>query len=85
MVSQLLEQNVNLFYTNMAGHPGEQGEAGDKGPPGQPGEPGMNGFPGAPGEPGLIGITIVYNVEVFASIPQTTLSYNIMLNFTSMN
>eukprot|EP00111_Clytia_hemisphaerica_P008256 TCONS_00024080-protein len=55
MVSQLLEQNVNLFYTNMAGRPGEQGESGNKGPPGTAGTPGMNGFPGAPGEPGLFG------------------------------
>ena len=55
MVSQLLEQNVNLFYTNMAGRPGEQGEAGEQGPPGTPGTPGMSGFPGAPGEFGLVG------------------------------
>lgn len=55
MVSQLLEQNLNLFYTNMAGRPGEQGEEGEKGPPGTRGESGMNGFPGLPGDPGTIG------------------------------
>ena len=62
MVSQLLEQNVNLFYTNMAGRPGEQGEAGEQGPPGTPGTPGMSGFPGAPGEFGLVGK--LYNIFV---------------------
>ncbi|XP_047127570.1 probable serine/threonine-protein kinase DDB_G0282963 [Hydra vulgaris] len=55
MVSQLLEQNLNLFYTNMAGRPGEQGEPGSKGPTGPPGHPGLNGYPGPPGDPGSIG------------------------------
>ena len=55
MVSQLLEQNLNLFYTNMAGRPGEQGDPGTKGPPGPPGQPGLNGYPGPPGDPGSIG------------------------------
>lgn len=61
MVSQLLEQNVNLFYTNMAGRPGEQGDEGDKGPSGTRGEPGMNGFPGSPGDPGSIGNIFIFN------------------------
>lgn len=55
MVSQLLEQNLNLFYTNMAGRPGEPGKAGSKGPPGQPGQPGIPGMPGPSGDPGSIG------------------------------
>ena len=57
MVSQLLEQNLNLFYTNMAGRPGEPGKAGSKGPPGQPGQPGIPGMPGPSGDPGSIGTT----------------------------
>ena len=55
MVSQLLEQNLKLFYTNMAGRPGPAGPAGEAGTPGQQGFPGMNGVPGPPGEPGSIG------------------------------
>lgn len=55
MVSQLLEQNLNLFYTNMAGRPGEQGEMGEAGPPGQSGMNGMDGMTGPPGDPGSIG------------------------------
>lgn len=55
MVSQLLEQNLKLFYTNMAGRPGPAGAPGTKGTPGQQGFPGMNGMPGPPGEPGSIG------------------------------
>ncbi len=55
MVSQLLEQNLKLFYTNMAGRPGPAGPAGEKGIPGQQGFPGMNGMPGLQGEPGAIG------------------------------
>ena len=55
MVSQLLEQNLNLFYTNMAGRPGEQGEEGGVGPSGGQGEPGLNGFAGTSGDPGAIG------------------------------
>eukprot|EP00794_Sanderia_malayensis_P018812 gene18812-20708_t len=55
MVSQLLEQNLKLFYTNMAGRPGPAGPAGEKGIPGQQGFPGMNGMPGLQGEPGSIG------------------------------
>lgn len=71
MVSQLLEQNVNLFYTNMAGRPGEQGESGNKGPPGTAGTPGMNGFPGAPGEPGLFGELSSYFFSYFLSLLHT--------------
>lgn len=67
MVSQLLEQNVNLFYTNMAGRPGEQGDEGDKGSPGPQGEPGLNGFPGPPGEPGSIGKVILIKCVAFSS------------------
>jgi len=55
MVSQLLEQNLKLFYTNMAGRPGPAGPPGTPGTPGQEGFPGMNGMPGPPGEPGSIG------------------------------
>ena len=55
MVSQLLEQNLKLFYTNMAGRPGPAGPAGEKGISGQQGFPGMNGMPGLQGEPGSIG------------------------------
>ena len=55
MVSQLLEQNLKLFYTNMAGRPGEAGAPGEKGVPGPQGMPGQPGMTGIPGEPGSIG------------------------------
>lgn len=55
MVSQLLEQNLNLFYTNMAGRPGPQGPPGAPGPPGSSGTNGLNGLPGPPGDPGSVG------------------------------
>lgn len=55
MVSQLLEQNLNLFYTNMAGRPGHQGPPGAPGPPGSSGTNGLNGLPGPPGDPGSVG------------------------------
>ena len=64
MVSQLLEQNLKLFYTNMAGRPGPAGPPGTPGTPGQEGFPGMNGMPGPPGEPGSIGMLMTYSVAL---------------------
>lgn len=55
MVSQLLEQNLNLFYTNMAGRPGERGTPGGKGTPGGPGANGPMGPMGPPGTAGESG------------------------------
>ena len=55
MVSQLLEQNLNLFYTNMAGRPGERGSPGEKGAPGGTGSNGPMGPMGPPGTAGEAG------------------------------
>ncbi|XP_029204267.2 LOW QUALITY PROTEIN: dentin sialophosphoprotein-like [Acropora millepora] len=64
MISQILEQNLTLFYGGLAGRPGKQGPLGPAGPPGQrgmtgplgpPGPLGDVGSPGADGEKGVIG------------------------------
>lgn len=64
MISQILEQNLTLFYGGLAGRPGKQGPEGSLGPTGQrgmtgpqgpPGPLGDVGSPGADGESGAIG------------------------------
>ena len=64
MISQILEQNLTLFYGGLAGRPGKQGPEGPVGAPGQrgmtgalgpPGPLGDVGAPGADGESGIIG------------------------------
>ena len=38
MISQILEQNLTLFYGGMAGRPGPKGGIGEKGAPGEQGK-----------------------------------------------
>ena len=52
MISQILEQNLTLFYGGLAGRPGKQGSVG---PPGAPGMQGMSGPMGPPGPLGEVG------------------------------
>ncbi|KAL9975634.1 hypothetical protein ACROYT_G012817 [Oculina patagonica] len=52
MISQILEQNLTLFYGGLAGRPGKQGGVG---PPGAPGMQGMSGPMGPPGGIGEVG------------------------------
>ena len=49
MISQILEQNLTLFYGGLSGRPGKQG------PVGPPGATGMRGMTGAMGPSGPIG------------------------------
>lgn len=49
MISQILEQNLTLFYGGLSGRPGKQG------PIGPPGSPGMQGISGPMGRPGPLG------------------------------
>lgn len=49
MISQILEQNLTLFYGGLSGRPGKQG------PVGPPGATGMRGMTGVMGPPGPIG------------------------------
>ena len=64
MISQILEQNLTLFYGGLAGRPGKTGPEGPSGPsgargmtgaPGPAGPLGDVGAPGADGESGPIG------------------------------
>ena len=64
MISQILEQNLTLFYGGLAGRPGKQGSVGPpgatgmqgiSGPMGPPGSLGEVGAPGADGESGPLG------------------------------
>ena len=52
MISQILEQNLTLFYGGLAGRPGKQGSVG---PPGAPGMQGISGTMGPPGPLGEVG------------------------------
>ena len=61
MISQILEQNLTLFYGGLTGRPGPTGEVGKKGGPGEQGPQGMPGPPGplgdlgSPGRDGTVG------------------------------
>lgn len=55
MISQILEQNLTLFYGGLHGRPGVQGPVGGKGAPGRQGDRGAAGPPGPVGEIGAPG------------------------------
>ncbi|KAJ7337293.1 carbohydrate binding [Desmophyllum pertusum] len=55
MISQILEQNLTLFYGGLAGRPGKQGSSWSSGSPGMQGMSGSMGPPGAMGEVGAPG------------------------------
>ncbi|KAK3751293.1 hypothetical protein QZH41_012193, partial [Actinostola sp. cb2023] len=61
MISQILEQNLTLFYGGLSGRsgtvgpPGPKGRFGDRGVTGEPGPFGSSGDIGAPGADGVLG------------------------------